>query len=57
MAQALPKPVTVEEFVAWYPINSERCYELHNGVIVEMLLPIGEHEEVIGFLSTQFSLE
>ncbi len=57
MTQALPKPVTVEEFSKWYPLNSQRRYELHNGVIVEMPLPIGEHEEVIGFLTTQLTLE
>ena len=57
MTQALPKSVTVEEFAAWYPVNSEHRYELHNGVIVEMPLPVGEHEEVVGFLATKFSLE
>jgi len=57
MTQALPKSVTIEEFATWYPENSQHPYELHNGVIVEMPLPIGEHEEVVGFLSTQFTLE
>jgi len=57
MTQALPKPLTIEEFARWYPIDSECLYELHNGVIVEMPLPIGEHEEVIGFLTAEFSLE
>jgi Uma2 family endonuclease len=57
MVQTLPKPVTVEEFAAWYPENSERRYELHNGAIVEMPLPVGEHEEVVGFLATKLSLE
>ena len=55
MTQALPKSVTVEEFAVWYPVNSEHRYELHNGVIVEMPLPVGEHEEVVGFLATKFS--
>jgi Uma2 family endonuclease len=38
MTQALPKTklVTFEEFVAWYPENSERRYELHDGMVVEM---------------------
>ncbi|MER3493420.1 MAG: hypothetical protein C4323_14470 [Mastigocladus sp. ERB_26_2] len=57
MTQALPKPVTVEEFAAWYPENPQRRYELHNGVIVEMPLPVGEHEEVTGFLVRKLSVE
>ncbi len=57
MTQALSKPVTIEEFAAWYPVNSERSYELHNGVIVQMPLPIGEHEEVVGFLVEEIVAE
>lgn len=48
MTQALPKLVSFEEFVNWKPSNG--CYELHNGVIVEMSQPLGEHEDIIGFL-------
>ena len=36
MTQALRKLVTFDEFVAQYPDNSQRRYELHDGVIVEM---------------------
>ncbi|BAU08758.1 hypothetical protein NIES592_20285 [Fischerella major NIES-592] len=57
MTQALPKTITVEEFAAWYPENPQRRYELHNGVIVEMPLPVGEHEEVTGFLVRKLSVE
>ena len=48
MTQALPKLVSFEEFVNWKPSNG--FYELHNGVIVEMSQPLGEHEDIIGFL-------
>lgn len=48
MAQALPKVVTFEEFAAWRPEGG--CYELHDGVIVEMAQPVGGHEGVVGFL-------
>ncbi|MGF1990912.1 MAG: hypothetical protein RMY62_024005 [Nostoc sp. ZfuVER08] len=34
MFQALPKTVTFEEFLNWKPDGG--CYELHDGVIVEM---------------------
>ena len=48
MTQALPKLISFEEFVNWKPSNG--FYELHNGVIVEMSQPLGEHEDIIGFL-------
>jgi Uma2 family endonuclease len=58
MTQALFKPtITVQEFLSWIPENSGKCYELHNGAIVEMSQPSGEHEEVTGFLNTQLIVE
>jgi Uma2 family endonuclease len=48
MTQALPKLVTFEEFANWKPDNER--YELHNGVIVEMSQPLGDHEDIVGFL-------
>ncbi|QYX31812.1 Uma2 family endonuclease [Sphaerospermopsis torques-reginae] len=58
MIQALPetKLVTFAEFVEWYPDTGVR-YELYDGVIVEMTPPVGEHEEIIGFLAAQITLE
>ncbi|QIR41042.1 Uma2 family endonuclease [Tolypothrix sp. PCC 7910] len=50
MIQALRKLVTFDDFIAWYPENSQQRYELHDGVIVEMTPPTGDHEQVIGFL-------
>jgi Uma2 family endonuclease len=51
MVQALPqiKLVTFPEFIEWYS-NTGIIYELHNGVIVEMTPPVGDHEEIVGFL-------
>ncbi len=57
MFQALPKPVTFDEFIAWYPENAGVRYELHNGEIVEMSQPTGEHEVVKGFLSRKLTVE
>ncbi|MEG5162507.1 Uma2 family endonuclease [Microcoleus sp. AT3-A2] len=48
-------PVTFEEFVEWKPEN--RRYELHNGGIIEIAQPPGKHEEVIGFLASELTLE
>lgn len=38
MTQALPKILTFNEFIEWYPNDGFR-YELHRGVIVEMPPP------------------
>lgn len=57
MTQALPKQVTFDDFIAWYPENSEHRYELHNGVFVEMPKPTGEHSEVAGFISGKVFIE
>ena len=57
MIQALRKLVTFDEFIAWYPENPQQRYELHDGVIVEMAPPTGDHEEVVGFLALEISAE
>ena len=55
MIQTATKPLTFEEFAEWKPENGR--YELHNGEIVEMSQPLGEHEEVIGFLASELTAE
>lgn len=57
MTQAIPKLVTFDKFIAWYPENIGKRYELHDGVIVEMPPPTGDHEEVVGFLVRKLSVE
>ncbi|WP_414573970.1 Uma2 family endonuclease [Nostoc sp. CCY 9925] len=57
MTQTLRKLVTFNEFIAQYPDNSQKRYELHDGVIVEMAQPTGDHEEVTGFLVRKLSVE
>jgi len=57
MTQAILKPVTFDEFIDWYPENSENHYELHNGAIVEMPKATGEHSEVAGFLVAELNFE
>lgn len=54
MGQALTKPITFTEFAEWKPEVGN--YELHNGFIKKMQ-PRGKHEEIIGFLSIEFTLE
>jgi len=55
MIQIATKPLTFEEFAEWKPENAR--YELHNGGIVEMSQPLGDHEEVIGFLASELTAE
>lgn len=55
MVQALTKPVTFEEFIAWYPDTGKR-YELHDGIILEMPKPTGTHSNVTGFLIEELIL-
>ena len=57
MTQALRKLVTFDEFVAQYPDHPQRRYELHDGVIVEIAQPTGDHEEVVGFLVRKLIVE
>ncbi len=56
MVQILIKPVTYEEFIEWYP-NDGKQYELHDGVIIEMAPPTGDHEKVVGFLAVEIAVE
>lgn len=57
MTQAIPKQVTFDEFINWYPDNSEYRYELHDGVIVQMPKPTGPHSQVAGFLVAELNFE
>ncbi len=57
MIQALRKLVTFDEFITKYPENTQQRYELHDGVIVKMPQPTGDHEEIIVFLVQKFILE
>jgi Uma2 family endonuclease len=51
-------PVTTfEAFIDWLPENSGVRYELHNGNIMEMPQPAGEHEEAKGFLNVEVAFE
>jgi len=55
--QLLPQTLTVQQFLESYPRGRNRHYELHQGIIVEMSPPKGKHEEIIGFLTLELSLE
>lgn len=48
---------TFDEFIEWYPENSGCHYELHDGEIVEMPKPTGQHSKVTGFAISELSFE
>ena len=54
MTIAIPKILTFEEFLQWKPTNQQ--YELYEGTAIEMQ-PTGKHEEITGFLTTEFAVE
>jgi Uma2 family endonuclease len=56
MTQTLTKSVTYEEFIEWFP-NDGKHYELHDGVIIEMAPPTGDHEKVVGFLTVEIAVQ
>lgn len=51
MIQAIPEHISFDEFIQWYPDNSDRHYELHHGVIIEMPKPKGKHSLLAGDLA------
>jgi Uma2 family endonuclease len=51
MTQALQKLYTFDEFVKFLQVQYKNVYyELYDGDIIQMPLPTGEHEEIVGFL-------
>lgn len=49
MVAALDKsPISFDEFLAWYPENSENHYELRRGTVIEMPKPRGKHSDIAG---------
>ncbi|MBE9061798.1 Uma2 family endonuclease [cf. Phormidesmis sp. LEGE 11477] len=45
------KPTSFDEFVDWYPENSENRYELRRGVVIKMPKPKGKHSRLAGDLA------
>ena len=41
----------------WLPENSAVRYELHNRNIIEIVQPVGEHQEVTGFLTVEIAVQ
>ncbi|MGV0025477.1 Uma2 family endonuclease [Phormidesmis priestleyi] len=57
VVQTAPKRMTFDEFIEWYPEDSEYRYELHEGLVVEMPEPRGKHSQVAGFTGLKLGIE
>jgi len=44
-------PMSLDEFIDWYPEISENRYELRRGVVIEMPKPRGKHSRLAGDLA------
>ncbi|GAP97738.1 Uma2 family endonuclease [Leptolyngbya sp. NIES-2104] len=57
MFQSLPKQITFDEFIVWYPEQSEHRYELRNGDVVQMTKPTGKHSNLGGYIALKLGNE
>jgi Uma2 family endonuclease len=49
-------PLSFDEFMDWYPENSESHYELRLGIVTEMPKPRGKHSRLAGDLAFHLGL-
>ncbi|ACK67341.1 protein of unknown function DUF820 [Rippkaea orientalis PCC 8801] len=54
--QAIPKLLSFNDYISDYPDDGKQ-YELIEGKLVEMMRPIGKHEEIGGFIAFELGLE
>ncbi|CCQ62783.1 MULTISPECIES: Uma2 family endonuclease [Crocosphaera] len=54
--QTIPKLLSFDDYINNYPDNGKR-YQLIEGKLVEMMRPIGKHEEIGGFVALELGLE
>ena len=52
-AKTEPKLYSFDEFISWYPEDTQVRYELHDGLIVKMPKPKGKHSNLTGSLIEQ----
>jgi Uma2 family endonuclease len=57
MTQSQSQLISFDQFIEWYPENSEYRYELRRGRIIQMPKPRGKHSEIAGFLNLELGLE
>ncbi len=54
--QTIPKLLSFDDYINDYPDDGKR-YQLIEGKLVEMMRPIGKHEEIGGFIALELGLE
>lgn len=54
--QTIPKLLSFDDYINDYPEDGKQ-YQLIEGKLVEMMRPIGKHEEIGGFIALELGLE
>ena len=54
--QTIPKLLSFDDYINDYPEDSKQ-YQLIEGKLVEMMRPIGKHEEIGGLIAFELGLE
>jgi Uma2 family endonuclease len=54
--QTIPKLLTFDDYISDYPEDGQK-YQLIEGKLVEMMRPIGKHEEIGGFIAGTLFVE
>ncbi|MDJ0728822.1 MAG: Uma2 family endonuclease [Crocosphaera sp.] len=54
--QTIPRPLSFDDYINDYPEDGKQ-YQLIEGKLVEMMRPIGKHEEIGGFIALELGLE
>lgn len=57
MIQLATQTTTFDEFIDRLPERSEYCYELHNGIVIEMPKPRGKHSQIGAWITGQIYKE
>ncbi|HEY9657331.1 MAG TPA: Uma2 family endonuclease [Allocoleopsis sp.] len=57
MIQTILQQITFDQFIEWYPEHSEHRYELHDGILIEMPKPTGQHSAIAGFMAIELGVE
>jgi Uma2 family endonuclease len=57
MVRLATQTTTFDEFIDWLPETAAYCYELHDGVIIEMPKPRGKHSQMGAWIAGQLFKE
>jgi Uma2 family endonuclease len=56
MIQLATETTTFDDFIDRLPERSGYCYELHNGIVIEMPKPRGKHSDIAGLVLAELNI-